>query len=117
MNRRLGVVSSAASLLFTLGFAGCMLFGFHAGSYFCSMFIAFGFVPMMCCFLHFAAPERKAAGYASAAFATAYAVLVLLVYYAQLTAVRFGGLTEQARKLLDFREMGLFSALIFWAMR
>lgn len=36
------------------------------------------------------------------------ATIILLVYFAQLTTVRFGGLTEQARILLDFRQMNLF---------
>lgn len=63
---------------------------------------------MMCCFLHFTAPERKAAGYAAAAFAGAYAAIILLVYFTQLTTVRFGGLTELARTLLDFQQMNLF---------
>ena len=66
------------------------------------------FVPMMCCFLQFAAPERRAAGYVAAVFAGMYAAIILLVYFAQLTTVRFGGLTEQARILLDFRQMNLF---------
>ena len=66
------------------------------------------FVPMMCCFLQFAAPERRAAGYVAAVFAGMYAAIILLVCFAQLTTVRFGGLTEQARILLDFRQMNLF---------
>lgn len=66
------------------------------------------FVPMMCCFLQFAAPERRATGYVAAVFAGMYAAIILLVYFAQLTTVRFDGLTEQARILLDFRQMNLF---------
>ncbi len=66
------------------------------------------FVPMMCCFLQFAAPERRAAGYVAAVFAGMYATIILLVYFARLTTVRFGGLTEQARILLDFRQMNFF---------
>lgn len=108
MNRKIGIVSSAINLLAVLGFAVSMLFGFDFGSYLCSMFIAFSFVPMMCCFLHFAAPEHKAAGYAAVAFASVYATIILLVYFTQLTTVRFGGLTEQAWELLDFQQMNLF---------
>ncbi len=66
------------------------------------------FVPMMCCFLQFAAPERRAAGYVAAMFAGMYAAIILLVCFTQLTTARFGGLTEQARILLDFRQMNLF---------
>ena len=108
MNRKIGAVSSIINLLAVLGFAVSMLFGFDYGSYDFSMCIACSFVPMMCCFLQFAAPARRAAGYAAAAFAAAYAAIILLVYFAQLTSVRFGALTEQARNLLDFKRMGLF---------
>lgn len=35
-------------------------------------------------------------------------IIILLVYFTQLTTVRFGGLTEQAQELLDFQQMNLF---------
>lgn len=108
MNKKIGAVSSIINLFAVLGFAVSMLLRFNFGCYFCSMFIAFSFVPMMCCFLHFAVPERKTAGYAAVAFASVYAAIILLVYFTQLTTVRFGGLTEQARVLLDFQQMNLF---------
>lgn len=108
MNRKIGAISSIVNLLAVLGFSIAMLFRFNFVSYLCSMFIAFSFLQMMCCFLHFTVPERKAAGYAAVAFASAYAVIILLVYFTQLTTVRFGGLTEQARELLDFQQMNLF---------
>lgn len=108
MNRKIGAVSAAVCLLAVLGFAVSMPFGWNFGSYLFSMLIALGFIPMICCFLHFAEPARKAAGYAAAAFAGAYAAIILPVYFTQLTAVRAGGLTEQARRLLDFQQMGLF---------
>ena len=111
MNRKIGAVSSAINLFAVLGFAATMLFRCNFGSYLCSMFIALGFVPMMCCSLHFAPPERKAAGYAAVAFSGVYAAIILLVYFTQLTTVRFGGLTEQARELLDFQRMNLFFSL------
>ena len=108
MNIKIGAVSSIVNLLAVLGFATSVLLHFNFGSYFCSMFIAFSFLTMMCCFLHFTVPERKAAGYATVAFASAYVAIILLVYFTQLTTVRFGGLTEQAQELLDFQQMNLF---------
>ena len=108
MNKKIGAVSSIINLLAVLGFAVSMLLHFNFGSYLCSMFIAFSFVPMICCFLHFAVPERKAAGYTAVAFASVYTAIILLVYFTQLTTVRFGGLTEQAQELLDFQQMNLF---------
>lgn len=108
MNRKIGIVTSGINLLAILGFAVFMLLDFDFGSYFCSMFIAFSFVAMMCCFLYFASSERKAAGYIAVAFASVYAAIIVLVYFAQLTTVRISSLTEQARELLDFQQMGLF---------
>ena len=37
-----------------------------------------------------------------------YAVIILLVYFAQVTTVRFGGLSQQAAALLDYQQFGLF---------
>lgn len=37
-----------------------------------------------------------------------YAVMILLVYFAQTTAVRLGLLDEQAMKILDYSRGGLF---------
>lgn len=111
MNRRIGFISAAVNLAAVLGFALCMPFGWLFGCYFCSMFIAFGFVGMACAYAHYAVPERRVAGYAALAFAAMYATLILLVYFTQLTAVRTGGLTEQAAALLDFQQMGLFFSL------
>ena len=111
MNKKIEAAGALVDLFAVLGFAVCMLLDFDSGSYFCSMFIAFGFVIMMCGFLHFALPERKTAGYAAAAFSAVYAAIILVVYFTQLTTVRLTGLTEQARELLDFQQMGLFFSL------
>lgn len=111
MNKKIGAAGALVDLLAVLGFAVCMLLGFDSGSYFCSMFIAFGSVIMMCGFLHFASPERKTAGYVAAAFAAVYAAIILTVYFTQLTTVRLTALTEQTRELLDFQQMGMFFSL------
>ena len=111
MNKKIGAAGAIVDLIAVLGFAGSMLLSLNYVSYFCSMFIAFGFVIMMCGFLHFAAPERKTAGYAAVAFSAVYAAIILIVYFTQLTTVRLTGLTEQARDLLDFQQMGLFFSL------
>ena len=111
MNKKIGAAGAIVDLIAVLGFAGSMLLSLNYVSYFCSMFIAFGFVIMMCGFLHFAAPERKTAGYAAVAFSAVYAAIILIVYFTQLTTVRLAGLTEQVRELLDFQQMGLFFSL------
>lgn len=107
MNRKIGMYASAINLLSVIGFAISMLIGFNEGSYFSSMFIAFSFVIMMCGYAFFSEKKCKLAGYLGMMFAAVYAVIILLVYFAQLTTVRMGELTEQADTILNFQEMGL----------
>jgi hypothetical protein len=107
MNRKIGMFSSASNLLAVIGFAVSMLIGSDFGSYFSSMFIAFSFVPMMCAYAYFSKEKSKLAGVTAVGFAAMYAAIILLVYFAQLTTVRFGGLTEQAAVILDFKQFGL----------
>lgn len=71
------------------------------------MFIAFSFVPMMCGYAYFAEKGAKLADYVSVAFSAIYTVIILLVYFAQLTTVRLNELTQQAAILLDFQQCGL----------
>ncbi|MCI8426593.1 MAG: hypothetical protein HFJ03_03460 [Lachnospira sp.] len=107
MNKKIGVYGSIVNFIAVICFALCMLFGFNHGSYFSSMFIAFGFVLMMCGYAYFAKKEIKLAGYISVAFSVIYTTIILLVYFAQLTTVRFNNLTQQAAILLDFQQCGL----------
>ena len=72
------------------------------------MLIAFSFIPMMCAYAYFSEQKRKLAGYISSAFAAMYAIIVLLVYFAQVTTVRLDNLTQQAAEILDFQQFGLF---------
>lgn len=108
MNQKIGAYSSVVNFIAVICFALSMLFNFDYGSYFSSMFIAFSFVPMMCGYAHFAEKRVKLAGYVSVAFASIYAAIIVLVYFAQLTTVRLSDLTPQAAALLDFQQCGLF---------
>ncbi|MEG0379529.1 MAG: hypothetical protein RR614_13710 [Eubacterium sp.] len=109
MNRKLGMWGSLVNVCAVAVFALCMLLGSaDMGSYFASIFIAFGFVIMICSFCVELTQEKKAAGYTAMIFAGMYAVLILMVYFAQLTTVRLDSLTGQALKLLDFQQFGLF---------
>lgn len=98
---------SAVTFIAVICFALSMLFGFDYGSYFSSMFIAFGFVPMMCGYAYFAEKGVKLAGYVSVAFSAIYTTIILFVYFAQLTTVQLNELTQQAAMLLDFQNCGL----------
>jgi multidrug efflux pump subunit AcrB len=78
------------------------------GNYLASMLIAFSFVPMICAFAAKGKTETKAAGNTAIAFAGMYAVVILLVYFTQVTTVRLEVLNEQAKSLIDYTSMGLF---------
>ncbi|MBQ9300911.1 MAG: hypothetical protein IJ214_10405 [Clostridia bacterium] len=51
--------------------------------------------------------DRKVTANIGMIFATVYCMLILLVYFAQLTTVNNEQLTEQAAKLIDFSKFGL----------
>lgn len=108
MNRKVGLCSSIITLAAVLGFALSMIIGSDFGSYISSMFIAWGFVPMVCSLASYGEKETKALSYTAIAFASVYAVLIMVVYFAQLTAVRLSQLTQQAAQILDYRNFGLF---------
>lgn len=111
MNKKLGIIASAVTLLGVIGFALSMLFGAEYLSYLSSMFIAWGFVPMICAFAATGRADTKAAGYTAVAFAAVYAVFIMLVYFTQLTAVRLSVLPPQAEQILDYTKFGLFFSL------
>lgn len=97
------VVTAAVAL-----FAACLIVNFPFGSYFVCMFLPIGYI-MMAAGLHYESREdRRVAANTGMAFAAVYAVLIFLVYFAQTTSVRLGGLSEQARGILDFQRGGLF---------
>ena len=107
MNRiipRIGsVIVTAAVALFAL----CLIADFPFGSYFVCMFLPIGYI-MMAAGLHDESCEnRRVAANTGMAFAVVYAVLIFLVYFAQTTSVRLGGLNEQAQSILDFQRGGL----------
>jgi len=107
MNRTLGKIASAVTLCAVAAFAVSMLLGSGFLSYLSCMFIAWGFVPMVAAFAALSGQDAKAHGYAALAFASVYAVLVMLVYFAQLTAVKTLSPGGEAARILDYNQFGL----------
>ncbi len=89
MNRRLGVISSIAVAAASIGFAVSMLISDINLSYLTSIGISWSYVLMACALASEASPDKKAVALGGVAFAAIYAVFVDLVYFTQLTAVRF----------------------------
>ncbi|MFT4005428.1 MAG: hypothetical protein QM683_07225 [Lacrimispora sp.] len=106
MNKRIGMYSSVVTLIGVIGFAVSMVMGSDDVSYLFSLFISWGFVSMICSFSAIGSKESKAAGYTAIAFSSVYAVLVGLVYFAQLTTLRLSKLSEQAFAILDYKNLG-----------
>jgi hypothetical protein len=76
LNKKLGMYSSLVTFFAVLAFALCMLLGIilnndiieKNGGYFSSIFIALGFIPMICSYLSFVKNENKSIGIAALAF-------------------------------------------------
>ncbi len=77
------------------------------GSYFVCIFLALGYLMMIAGYHHESADDRKVAANVGLVFGSIYAVLILLVYFAQTTAVRTDSLNEQAIRILDYSRGGL----------
>jgi hypothetical protein len=85
-----------------------MIIGSDFGSFLSSMVIAWGFVPMICSFASYSDKDTKSVSYTAIVFTAVYAVLIMVVYFAQLTTVRLSELNQQASQILGFNNFGLF---------
>jgi hypothetical protein len=106
MNHKLGLYSSVLTAIATLLFAIFMLIpDQHTSgmlSYGASMLISFGYLGLASSWLTTISSERKAPAYLGALLACMYAVYINLVYYTQLTTVRFNSAPAEALAFLTF---------------
>ena len=93
--------------LTVLLFAVFILADFSFGQFFVCMLLPIGFIMMTAGFHHEADEDRKVPADVGMILSAVYAVLVLLVYFAQDTTVRLTQLNEQAAELIDFSKGGL----------
>lgn len=107
MNRLIPRIGAGIVCVTVLLFALCMLIGFDFGSYFVCMLLPIGYIMLAAGFAHECDSSRKVASNVGMVLAAVYAVLVLLVYFAQNTSVRLGDLGEQSLGILDFKRGGL----------
>lgn len=107
MNRIIARIGSGIVTAAVFLFAVCLIIDVPFGSYLVCMFLPVGYI-MLAAGLHDESDEnRRVAANTGMAFAVVYAVLIFLVYFAQTTSVRLGGLSEQAQSILDFQRGGL----------
>lgn len=107
MNRLIPRIGAGVVCVTVALFALCMLIGFDFGSYFVCMLLPIGYIMLAAGFAHECDASRKVASNVGMVLAAVYAVLVLLVYFAQNTSVRLDDLGDQALGILDFKRGGL----------
>lgn len=107
MNRTIPQIGAAIVTITVFLFAVCMIFDFSFGSYFVCMFLPLGYIMMAAGFQYESCENRRVPANIGAAIGGIYAVLILLVYFAQTTSVRLEDLNEQAMQILDFQRGGL----------
>ena len=107
MNRQLSRIGAAIVTVSVFLFAVCMITGFLFGSYLVCMFLPIGYIMMAAGFRHESGEDTQVAAQIGMVFAAVYAVLILLVYFAQTTTVRLEALNDQAVRILDYQLGGL----------
>lgn len=114
MNQNVGKTGAAITGLAVLSFAVSMivrLFDDSIGTFpscLSSFFIAIGFVVFICSILAVNnRPGNKAIGIAGISFAGIYAVIIFLVYFAEITTVRMNNtLSEEALSIISYGYTG-----------
>jgi hypothetical protein len=107
MNKTIPQIGAAIVTVTVFLFAVCLIFEFPFGSYFVCMFLPLGYIMMAVGFQYECDENRRVPVNIGVAVGVIYAVLVLLVYFAQTTSVRLENLNEQTIKILDFQRGGL----------
>ena len=107
MNEKIARVGSLIVTITVAVFAVCMLIDFSFGSYFICIILPIGFIMMTTGFYNESESSKKVAAMNGVIFAAVYAVLIVIVYFAQITTVRLESLTEQAAQILDYSKGGL----------
>ena len=107
MNKTIAKVGALIVTITVCLFAVCMLIPFDFGSYFVCLLLAIGYVMLASGFSFESDVGHRTAAIAGIAFAIIYAVLIMLVYFTQITTVRLEALDEQAAQLLNYAQGGL----------
>ena len=107
MNRTVSMTGAALVTVTVFLFALFLLLDIPFGFYLVCMFLPVGYIMMAAGLHHESGRDRKAAANAGLVLAGVYAVLVLLVYFAQTTTVRTEELNDQASRIINFQRGGL----------
>lgn len=107
MNRTISKLGAAIVTITVFLFAVFMIVNFSIGSYIVCMILPIGYI-MMAVGFHYESAERfRVFANLGVVFSVIYAVLIFLVYFAQITTVRLEEMSEQAVRILDYQRGGL----------
>lgn len=107
MNRRIPRIGAAIVSVTVFFFALFLLVDFNFGSYFVCMLLPIGYLMLAAGIQQESDEKDRVSARLGLVFAIIYAVLIFLVYFAQVTSVRLQVLSEQAIRILDFQRGGL----------
>ena len=107
MNKIIPKIGAAIVTLTVFLFAVFLIVDFPFGYYFVCMLLPIGYIMMAAGFHHESPEEQRVSANIGIIFSAVYAVLILLVYFAQTTTVRLEDLNEQASKILNYGKGGL----------
>lgn len=109
MNNKIGFISSIVHLLAALSFSLCLIFQTSYGNYFSGIILALSFVCLIGTLAdHNTADAKSSAAAIAKMFASIYAVIILLVYYANITTVQNDTLNQHTYQLLSTQKFSLF---------
>ena len=106
MNKRIAEMG-AMIITITVALFAVLMITSKIGSYVICIFLALGYLMMIAGYHHESEDDRKVATNVGLILGCIYAVLILLVYFAQITAVRTDSLNEQAIRIFDYSRGGL----------
>ena len=109
LNRIIPQAGSAIVTVTVFLFAVFEIINFSMGSFFVCLILPIGFIMMTAGLHNECESDRKVAANIGMVFAAVYCVLIMFVYFTQLTTVKNEQLNEQAAKLLDFSRFGLIA--------
>ena len=109
MNQLLSKIGAIIVTVTVFLFAVFIVCDFTFGSYLVCMFLPIGYIMMSAGFQHESTDKTKVSANIGLILAAVYAVLILLVYYAQTTTVRLEDLNDQAARVLNYK----YGSLLF----
>ena len=107
LNKRIPKAGSAIVTVTVFLFALFLIINYSMGSFFVCIILPLGFIMMTAGLHNECENDRKVAANIGMVLAAVYCVLIMVVYFTQLTTVNNEHLNEQATNLLSMGKLGL----------